>query len=296
MNATTLERPDVLAYLKAVRAEFADLPTEEREELVADLEAQLVEAGEPPLLSPHEFAAELREAAGLDAAPRASILEALVAWLASDRIRQVVETARELEPIWWLARAYVATAIVALLAGWGWPVGTGTRSYTLSLETSALVLVLAVVASVWLGLRARRVGLPLRRVRLTLNVALALAAVPVAVHTYDRLGDGGSVLSEPVPGLAYDGVPVRNVYPFSRDGELLLDVLLYDQEGRPLDLAAGDADPYRRYLATPDATPVLNAFPIRYYEPGTDRVANPVLAPAVELPEIETPPLDPRPR
>ena len=74
MNGTTLERPDVAAYLDAVRSRLADLPTEERDDLVADVEASLLESGEPPLLSPEEFAAELRDAAGLS--PEAPIAPA----------------------------------------------------------------------------------------------------------------------------------------------------------------------------------------------------------------------------
>ncbi|MEO5576349.1 MAG: hypothetical protein ABIR67_04420 [Gaiellaceae bacterium] len=65
MNGTTLEQPDVAVYLDAVRAKLADLPAEERDDLVADVGASLLESGQPPALSPQEFAAELREAAGL---------------------------------------------------------------------------------------------------------------------------------------------------------------------------------------------------------------------------------------
>jgi hypothetical protein len=305
VNGTTLETPDVRAYLDAVRAELADLPAEEREDLLADVEASLVDSGDPPQLAPAAFAAELREAAGLEPTspampPGASLLDSLRAWTSSDRAAALRSTARELEPIWWLVRGYVAAAAVALLAGWGWPLGTGTRSYTLSIETSALVLVLAVVVSVWLGLRSRRGAIGLPRVRRALNLALAVATLPVAVHSLNEFNDRAYadvvVETETVPGLALDGRQLTNLYPYSRDGRLLHDVLLYDDRGLPVPIMIGFDDPLRRVLERADGRQIRNSYPIRYYEPGTRQVARPNLAPRVSLPEIVTPPLERDPR
>jgi hypothetical protein len=107
VNGSTLERPDVAAYLDAVRSRLSDLPAEERDDL-ADVEASLLESGEPPALSPQEFAAS-----------QSSLLNSLRAWLASERAASLAATARELAPIWWLARAYVAVAVVAIWGGLG---------------------------------------------------------------------------------------------------------------------------------------------------------------------------------
>jgi hypothetical protein len=304
MSGTTLERPDVAAYLAAVRSELADLPPEERDDLLADVEASLLDSGETPPTAPAAFAAELREAAGLGptaapSPPPRSVRDTARALLASERAAALVTAARELAPVWWLARAYVAVALVALAAGWGWPLGSGTRSLTAGIGTTALVLVAAVVASLWLGLRGRRGRDPYPRLRVAANVVLALALLPVAAHSLDRLPRRAvqpEVLYQPLPGLAYDGVPVRNVYPYSREGKLLLDVLLYDDQGRPLAIGGAETDPYRRFVVTPDGTPIPNAFPIRYFEPGTERVARPYLAPPVELPEVATPALDEKAR
>ncbi len=301
MNGTTLERPDVAAYLNAVRSRLADLPAEERDDLVADVEASLLESGEPPALSPEDFAAELREAAGLapagPAAPQPSLSDSLRSWLSSERASSLLRTGSELAPIWWLARAYVAVAVVALAAGWGWPLGSGTTSYTLSVKTSLLALFAATAASVWLGLLGRRERAGFRRVRLGVNIALALALVPVAAHSLDQLAWNAPeqivLAAEPLPGLANDGVRVQNVYAFSRDGRPLFDVFLYDDRGMPLEVL-GAPDPARRVLIGRDGTPWLNSYPIRYYEPGTTTVARPDLAPSIILPdEIVTPPLEP---
>jgi hypothetical protein len=76
-----------------------------------------------------------------------------------------------------------------------------------------------------------------------------------------------------------DGRPIANLYPYSRDGRLLLDVLLYDENGNPIDLRPNSNDPNRRVLVTTDGTPVFNSFPVRYYEPGTRVVADPTAGP-----------------
>jgi len=162
VNGTTLERPDVAAYLDAVRAKLSDLPAEERDDLVADVEVSLLESGEPPALSPHEFAAELREAAGLaseaPAAAQASSLDALRAWLSSTRVVSWRAIARELAPIWWFARAYVAVAFFSLAStGSIEPLGLG-NSQTGALDTGLLMFLLVAPASIWLGFRTRRAG------------------------------------------------------------------------------------------------------------------------------------------
>jgi hypothetical protein len=299
MNGTTLERPDVAAYLDAVRSRLADLPSDERDDLVADVEASLLEAGEPPTLSPEEFAAELREAAGLTPEPaRAgspSLLDSLRSWLSSERAASWRTTARELAPIWWLSRAYVAIAVLALAVGWGWPVGSGTSGNSISFGQSVVALLVVVAISIWLGLRGRRTPSRYRRLAVVANVALALAFVPVAAHSLDQLSSRSYgpevVYAEPVSGLALDGVQIRNLYPYSREGTLLLDVLLYDQFGRPVEITSGPDDTFRRVLADGSGETVFNSYPIRYFDPGTKTVARPRLTPPIAVPEIVTPPL-----
>ena len=130
------------------------------------------------------------------------------------------------------------------------------------------------------------------------NVLLAIAAVPVAAHLLNQhpAATAAPVEAAPPPeGLAYYGVPVDNVYPYTRDGELLLDVLLYDGAGQPLSIRPGETDPNRRVLRSRTGEPLFNSFPIRYFEPGTQTVENPVAGPPVEVPQIATPALRDRP-
>jgi hypothetical protein len=133
---------------------------------------------------------------------------------------------------------------------------------------------------------------------LVVNVALAVLAVPVYAEAHDWLKNRPVLVSaeEPVtlPGLANDGVSVENVYPYSRDGRLLLDVLLFDENGAPLYIRPGTdgaGDPQRRVLRTRDGSVVFNSYPIRYYEPGTRAVARPYAGPPVDWSPISTPPL-----
>jgi hypothetical protein len=294
VNTTTLERPDVRAYLDAVRSCLADLPAEERDDLVADLEASLIETGEAPALPPQEFASELREAAGLHAPagaerPGPTLHERLAA---SERLAMIRTHAGELAPMWWLVRAYVAAAGFSLAVGFGWPVGTGVHRDAATAVGTLGVLLAALAVSVWLGLRSRRRPRT-ARAAIAVDVVLALALVPIAVHSISILRPQTifESVGQPVQGLALDGVPIRNVYPYDRDGRLLLDVLLYDEFSRPIQVLSAPEDTSRRILFAADGTPVYNSFPVRYFEPGTNVVARPRLAPPVQIPEIETPEL-----
>lgn len=77
---------------------------------------------------PEAFAAELRAAAGLSPTPAPTsegALEAVRAALRSiatdPRLRTGGRIAREMAPVWWVARGYVAVAALAMLTDQGWP-------------------------------------------------------------------------------------------------------------------------------------------------------------------------------
>ncbi|MEO5576348.1 MAG: hypothetical protein ABIR67_04415 [Gaiellaceae bacterium] len=173
------------------------------------------------------------------------------------------------------------------------PLGRGS-SQTGAIDTNVLMLALAAPASIWLGCRTRRGSETLRRTVTAANAFLVLALVPVVPNALDGLRSVSSVYAVPTtPGLAVDGVPVRNVYPYSREGKLLFDVLLYTDSGAPLDLATGSEDVDRRVLEAADGTVLFNSFPIRYFDPGTRSVARPGLAPLITVPTVTTPELEP---
>jgi hypothetical protein len=304
VSATAQVLSDVEAYLARVRTALADLPAEERDELLAEVEASIYETAsetDGPVaarLGPAEdFAAELRAAAGLQSGPArdAGSLRDRLSRLASDaRLRHAASTLRELAPIWWVARAYLAVAGVALLfdASWSWSYRAVPR---VGSTTWGLVVIgLAAVASIALGLWGRRDG-RLRRPLAALNVALLVVALSVLNHLANPAPIPAQVelVSTPTvqPGLVFNGAPVTNIYPYSRDGRLLLDVFLFTGEGVPLDLRPGSPDPLRRPVRTVDGRTLFNVYPVRYYGPGTRRVVRPKAAPQVRTPRLATPPL-----
>jgi hypothetical protein len=313
VSATMTTPPEVAEYLAVVRETLRDLPAAERDDLLAEVEASLVDAaGEGGSIAarlgpPDEFAAELRSAAGLNepaaVAPprRLERVRAATARIAEHpRVLALRPLLTELAPIWWLVRAYVAVAALALWADWSWTVthpsipswGVGGPG---SGFNGVALIALAAAASVALGLLTRRGGGALRRISLAVNVVLALATAPVLDYLADERQAESSppaVVTVYPTGLVYDGREVTNIYPYSRDGRLLLDVLLYDEAGQPLDLLGGRDDPNRRLLRTTSGEALFNSFPLRYYEPRTTDVAVPGAGPPVEIPAIVTPPLE----
>ena len=302
------------AYLAAVRDELGDLAPNERDDLLAEVEASLLDAAEEseaPIAArlgpPADFAAELRAAAGLaaDTAPEPPPKRDLLAtaWR-SPRAASVKRVLVEVAPIWWVVRGYVVVALIAALGNPDWSVsapfvpriGIGGPG---DAQLGIVVLLGAVAASVALGVWQRRRGRA-GTLSLALNVALAIAALPIGGDLVERFSNrpyAAEVFAESVstPGLALDGVPVENVYPYSRDGRLMLDVLLYDQNGAPLNVRPGAADPDRRVLRAANGAELYNSFPIRYFDAGTGRVARPGASPQILWSPIVTPPLKRKP-
>jgi hypothetical protein len=294
---------DVKIYLDAVRARLDDLPDNEREDLLADVEPSILESaeeGDMPvelrLGAPDAFADELRAAAGLPprvqptlaASPlRRHLADAYAAFADGPRTRWL----RDLAPLWWVLRALVVVALVDLFVG-----GSVFDEPDNVVLLVALATVLAVVASIAIGLRRPRRN----AATVLVNLALALATVPVLIAGAEGLGDDGIAAAQDpfapaVPdGLTYYGNAVQNIYAFDRRGRLLQDVRLYDQFGVPLEIGARVRDPNRRQVRTRGGDPVFNAFPIRYFEPGTRKVAHPAAGAPEDPDPVVTKPLQPR--
>ena len=295
---------EVETYLARVRVALADIPADERAELLEEVEASLHETASETggsvaaqLGPPEDFAAELRSAAGLH--PSAStgtvgLRESVERLLSHPRVAASVRFSRELAPIWWAVRGYIAAAALALAAGATWSTSHGAVPRIGNGAVGAVAILVAVVASIALGLWGRRhpeASAPLA----ALNLVLLGTAIPVGIHLSHRAAQAVEtrtvIQSSIVPGLAYNGTPLDNIYPYSRDGRLLHDVLLYGGTGAPLNLKPNSYDPLRRILFTKGGGRIYNAFPVRYYEAGTTKVRRPNAGPAVKVPRIATPPL-----
>jgi uncharacterized membrane protein len=290
-------------YLDAVRARLGDLDPEEREHLLSDTEASLLEAAgdeaalplEVRLGPPEHFARELRAAAGLPEEPSRAARASLLARLAAHRrVTAARGVARELVPAWWLVRAFVALSVVAQLLGDDWSVRYPIFTSVLGGPLGWVLLLGAVAGSVALGRRERAAT---RRWPLVLNVALGLAAAWLLVAMAgnagaDRATDHAVVFVEtPSEGLVRDGHRIGNIYPYDRRGRLLQDVRLFDETGTPLAVRHGEALP-RRVPVDRTGERLFNAFPIRYFEEGTRKVRRPGAGGLAEQPRaILTPPL-----
>jgi hypothetical protein len=223
---------DVKAYLSAVRARLDDLPAEERDDLLADVESSILDSAQESdapvelrLGPPDAFADELRAAAGLPPrpepagdAPRPGLREREPLGVEAERrVRLAVRRQQRrdvLEPD-------VAVGLLEIL--YHRSLVGGDDGYALLV---ALVAAAAVTASVAVGLRHPRRNAAI----IVVNLVLALAAAPVmweAVSAGRAAVFDDAVVTEaaPVPsGLVYDAVPVQNIYAFDRNGRLLRDV------------------------------------------------------------------------
>lgn len=280
-----ITRDDEIAqYATAVRAALDDLPEADREELVDDLEDHLAEVAaesKEPLTvrlgTPEAYAAELRAAYGADGgrAKRSLRMSALANLDILDRrvkeelenhryLRQAWDFLGELRPAWWLLRGYLA----ALLLWYVWDRDWHAQPWGFSQLVLAIALVLG---SAVLGIRARdsQGSQKLKRLLVGANVLAVLGIfflwwqVGTAVFNVSY-AEASSNPSEPLESVivAPDGdSPIANIYPYSKDGKPLKDVLLYDQNGRPVQLNyEGQGFVLQQPCGSPP--PIANSYPL----------------------------------
>ena len=282
-------RPEVHAFVRAVRARLSDLTEEEREELAGGLEADMsdlvVERGVEALPDPADYAAELRMAAGFSAqaqAARGVVRDRLTAWLdrgsgtwnrwvdAEDHLG-LPAFAHTLRPVWWVLRALCATALLTEIFS-----NQGIFGFTL---TRAVVALVAVVLSVQLGRGSWGIGAWIRRSLLLriLLIGLNVFAVILLPVMFDRFfaarGDIAYAEQAFFPGdtLSFRGMAVQNVYPYDAQGKPLVGVQLVDQDGRRLVVArnAVDEQTHREISMVPwmnGRTELFSVFPLSQRE------------------------------
>ncbi len=304
-TSTAVRNREAQEYLDGVAAELADLPHEDRADLLDELAAHVDElAGESDasltsrLGSPAEYAAELRASAGLPPAQArgrtgARVRERFVGIAARRQVVAIRAFLGALRPFWWILRAWVVVGLVAMWPGQTTPTWADAMPLVPRVGNSLVglvVLLAVVVASVQVGRRGRSLPTGGRRGVLALNVVAAVMLVPVLVsvgessvqrnvyHSVQR------VQVVPTEGVFSGGSQVRNIYAYDAAGTLLHDVRLYDQSGVPLSLGLAP-DGTRKPVVDGQGRLVENAFPYRYVEPdGT--VADPDAGPPVDAPPL----------
>jgi len=292
---------DVASYAAAVRVALVDLPDAERESLLEDLENHLAEVASESDLSlqerlgePAAYGAELRSAyrAGSDAAstrPRRLFRDrswALIKTASSTQAyRELRAILPELRPGWWVLRAYLVVLVLVFFLR----DGANLRPIPNPFSRLGLLQVLATLVAIVISVRLGRRGMPVSRVWrgavLAVNVAIALLALPVLVsmgtgYTYPfSSGYSADPFSAASAGY-YPGF--TNIYPYSKEGQSLKDVLLYDQDGRPL--VPGKTDIVTDVPTGADGLPIPNAYPLNERNPNGD----PIVPPRVALPPRQT--------
>lgn len=268
---------EVRLFLAAVRRELGDLDPDEVAEMTDGLEADLgdlvAERGPSALGDPKAYARELRTAAGIGEteppaqAQRRTVRESVTGMLDAahegfDRqVDRLPGDARPvltwLRPAWWILRAWLAVQLVDLVLGGARYNGVGLVPGFAG-PLGWLMLAVAVLLSIQMG-RGRlwpgsRGSLAPRLVLLGLN-GLAVAIAPFVLSA----ADSGSVwagawqegynvghaeattgLDETgeATGLSVGGRQVTNIYPYDAAGRPLSGVQLFDQDGKPIDIAA----------------------------------------------------------
>jgi hypothetical protein len=304
-SSLTARSDEAARYVDGVAAQLADLPDDDRADLLDELAAhvdELVAEGDTPLTdrlgSPAEYAAELLASAGLPPARArgragAQALDRLRRAAGHPRVRAASDFADALRPVWWVLRAWVVVGLVAMWPGQTTPTWADFMPLVPRVGTplvGLLVLLAAVVASVQLGRRTPLLGARRRWAVVALNVGTALLLVPVlgsvgeATHPNDVYLDAGTTEVPPHEGVFAAGHQVWNIYAYDASGRMLHDVRLFDQSGRPLSLGLSP-DSTRQVVVDAQGRLVENAFPYRYLEPdGT--VAHPDAGPTVVAPPL----------
>lgn len=306
---------DAERYLKDVAPHLAALPAEERADLLDDLAQHLQEiAAEegPPLAErlgpPEAYAAELLASAGVvpDGRPSAPLLARAGRMIEHGRQswagQELVRLSPALRPAWWVVRAYLAVSLLAGVQGGG----DGVVPIP-ELAGSQLIGLLAILAAIPLSVRLGE-----RSLRGGGRLLLAGAHVVLAIYGLSLLGDAGSTQIRYVDAggpptyadrgclAAASGQPITNLYAYDTDGRLLDPVLLFDQDGQPVDNLCPEADTRGRQLFTEyrqdvNGAPVINAFPRRQTAsvqpgrpsfPGQPEATVPVRPPAVVIPRL----------
>ena len=222
MNDTMIDLElDLDRYVDEVRKQLGDLPDDVREELTEGLAADLTELveerGTGALPKPEQYATELRAAAGLAARSgrvrrehvfARAVMDAMDAAHAHwDRLLDALPYGgpraflTTLQPVWWVARAWVA-----------WMVAQDTRGVQVAFKDGPWLVILAVMLVVSIQLGRRRWGFDrllaasmLARLLLVgLNI-FAVTMLPGAVdRTANQVAENRAWMYSDGSGAAYD--------------------------------------------------------------------------------------------
>ena len=288
---------DVASYAAGVRSALAHLPDAERKILLEDLESHLEEVAsesgaplEERLGKPADYAAELRAAYGSGdigvasrRVPMLDRMQSLIsAMLGTWAYRELAVLLPQLRPGWWVLRAYLLVLFFALAFKGQHNLRPIPNPFTSLGMLEIVATVVAIAISVRIGRRGIPSGAMWRGVAVAGNVGIVLLAIPtLAQMSTDRayplsITDSGNYSAYQ---MGYYGPMVTNIYPYSQDGKALKEILLYDQNGRPLTIM-NTKEQVTDYPVGADGKPISNEYPLsqRHYN------GDPVVPPRVAIP------------
>lgn len=233
--------PSKAAYLTRVAEGLSDLAAEDREEVIQDLEAHLAElpddSVEDTLGKPEAFVAEFRVSAGLDEPHRTGRLDSLRRRIGrleirAQRLGQVLNWTT-IRPLWVWTRGWLVVSVFAGLTQETPFLRFPIPSIEFQSAVGAVLVAGATWLSVWLDKNHRH---PLRDIGTVLYSSTAVLALligilsPISLTKPQHFDES---ITYPQQLTASDGTPIENIYAYDLEGSPV-EVLLFDQEGRPL--------------------------------------------------------------
>lgn len=229
-------------FAAAVRAELADLPKNEIQELTdgleADLQDRFIEEGEDfHVGSPVAYAQELREAAGVAAKPlkrnafsSTALIHNTEAWFRKSSMGSwVLDFGISIRPVWWVLRVVVMFVIFGtfLLPMWLFPV--------------AVFLSIMWGRGQWFTARLfKSILLPLNLIA----IVLLVPAIDSGLRTFDQYVANNDLVQSTDyanrQGLQLNGEQVLQVKAFDAAGAEVNGLTYQDQNGNPLFPVAAD--------------------------------------------------------
>src|SRR2546423_11447548 len=209
--ASNHEASEVATYAASVRAALSDLPSDEAEVLLEDLEDHLREIAseaDVPITErlgpPDQYAQELRAAYGAAHADQGRpdpalrhLKRELDRFTRSGWYRQVRAFLPELRPAWWVLRAYLLVLVLTAAFSPSYNIRPIPNPFSSRGLLEIIAMAIAIVVSVRLGRRNRPLAKGGRRLAIGANGLIAVIAVPALAsmgtfHPFTMVESGGS--------------------------------------------------------------------------------------------------------
>lgn len=243
---------NINAFAEAVRAELGDLSKSEIQELTDGLEADLAEkfaeeGVDFETASATEYAAELREAAGVTAKPArrkafssTALMQNIQDWFRKTKFgTAILEFGISVRPVWWVLRAFVAWYIFA--------------GVFYDFTRGAILLPVFVFLSIQWGRKKWFTGKFFTALVLPLNllaISLLLPAQGMLLIKLNNYANAEQLLRD-MPGsdgLRYNGELISELKAFDSEGQEVSQPTFKDQRGNAIDMPATQV----AYYSMPD--------------------------------------------